>query len=329
MVGAHLVCTMLRQGFGVRAIKCPDDNTGYTKSILSLYSDDYENLFNEIEWVEARYDDPGQMSAALEGVCKVFCCLKPRLSGEQSISDNVETIRNIIAAVQDSDCEYMMYLSSVYALGEEQELSDINEKSQRDPKGKYTKISNAFYMCEMEVWRAIQEGLRAGIINTASVLGPGDWKNDKSVFVCNQLMREYYTDGVSGIVSINDLVKCIMAMAKQQICNENFVVCGHNVSCKDFFRMFAEAQEVEPPTKHASTLRILLWKLKYAMQSIREKRRPIIDDEFFHDLTQFRTYDNSKSINRIIIGYEPIEESIKMVCELHKKSMLNIATSSK
>ncbi|MCQ2250403.1 MAG: NAD-dependent epimerase/dehydratase family protein [Bacteroidales bacterium] len=329
MVGAHLVCTMLRQGFDVRATKCPCDNTEYTKNILSLYSDDYENLYNEIEWVDADYDDPESMASVMEGVCVAFCCIQPTLTGKVSISHNVERIRNIAAAVRDSECEYMMYLSSVYALGEEPDLNDISEKSQRNPKGKYTKMSDAYYQCEMEVWRAMQEGLKAGIINAASVIGPGDWKFDRSKFVSNALMRNYYTDGVSGFVSINDLVKCIMAMAKQRICNENFVACGHNLCCKDLIYLFAKGLHADPPSRKASRIRIMFWKMRYAMQSLMEKRRPIVDDEFFHDLTQFRTYDNSKSINRIIISYEPIEDTINMVCALREKSLALMATSSK
>ncbi len=320
MTGAHLICTLLRQGLAVRATRTPGDNTEYTKAIINLYSDDSELLFNEIDWVDVDYNDPESMETALDGICSAICCIEPKLSKNITIDHNVETIRNILNAVKDSECEYFCYLSSVRALGDEDDDCEITELSQRNPKGNYSKSSQNYYYCEMEVWRAMQEGLKAGIVNTAAVLGPGDWENDRSKFLNDKLARVYYTEGVTGLVGVNDLVKCIMTMVRKKICNENFIVSADNVSYRDLQSFFAKYLSTNKATKKAGWLRLTLWKIQYAIKSLLSDRRPFVDSDFFDELTDFRLFSNAKSLTRLIIQYEDIETSVETICKYYKKS---------
>lgn len=320
MTGAHLICTMLRQGFAVRATRTLGEDTEYTKNILRLYTDDAEILYNEIDWVYVDYNDPDTLETALDGICSTICCITPKLGKNISIDDNVNIIHNIINAVKDSECEYFCYLSSVRALGDESDTTEITEKSQRNPKGKYSKSSQAYYLCEMEVWRAMQEGLNAGIINTAAILGPGDWHNDRSKFLNDKMSKVYYTEGVTGLVSVNDLVKCIMTMVRKKISNESFIVCADNISYRDLQSYFQKHLGQKVSTRKAGWLRLCLWKIQYAIKSLISGRRPFIDSDFFDELTQFSIYSNRKSLRKLIIQYEEVENSVKNICKYYKKS---------
>lgn len=319
MNGAHIICSMLRQGFSVRAARTPGDNTEYTKYILSLYSHDYEKLYSEIDWVDVSYDDPDSLDMAMDGICATICCIDPKLTKSKSMEDNVQTVRNIIDAIKDSECEYLCYLSSVYALGDEPDGNEITEKSQRNPKGNYSKLSNTYYNCEMEVWRAMQEGVKAGILNLAPVLGPGDWENDRSKFLNDKLAQVYYTEGVTGLVSINDVVKCVMTMVRQKISGENFIVSGQNECYRDFQRLLAKNLDQKEASRKAGWLRMLIWKIQYGIKSLLSDRRPYIDDIFFDEITKFNVYSNEKSINRLISHYEDIDETVKYLCNIFKK----------
>lgn len=322
MVGAHLVCALLRNGNAVRAIKVPGANTEYTRHILRLYSDDYEVMYNEIDWVELDYSNTELLSDAFQDIQAAICCLDPTVSTYGSIEDNVETVRCILEAAKAAECPYLCYLSSLSALGDEPDHNEITEKSQRDPKGNHSNSSNTYYYCEMEVWRAMQEGLKAGIINSAPILAPGDWIHDKSQFLNDNMAKVYYTDGVTGLVGINDLIKCIMSMIRQKISNENFIVCAANVCYRDLQYLFAKELDSSVATKKAGKFRLLIWKMQYAIKSILNRRRPIINEEFFNDLTRFSLYSNRKSIDRLIICYEDLESTVKNVCKYYRKSMM-------
>ena len=220
MVGAHLTCAMLRQGLSVRVAKAKGDDPAYIKHVLSFYTADYEGQFNEIEWADIDYDDITSLQDAMQGVCTVFCCKIPNLLRCRSINDNVLEIKNILNAAQESDLKGFVYLSSYRALGEEPDDKEVNEQSQRNPKGKYIKFDIVHYRCEMEVRRAMEEGLNASILAPTVVLGPGNWITDTSHLIPETAQRRYFTYGVTGFVGVNDVVKCLMSLARNKIYGE-------------------------------------------------------------------------------------------------------------
>lgn len=328
MVGAHLVCSLLQQGQSVRAVLSPGDDPKYTKHILSLYSDDYELLYNEIDWVKTPLDDLSSLSDAVEDICVTLYCITPKLSSIRYIEDNVAEIKNVISAVQNSSCGYFLYISNISALGDEPDMTEISELSQRNPKGVYSQISQAYFQCEIEVRRAMQEGLNAGILNSAAVLGPGDWKTDSSSFIPESQNMKLYADGVTGLVGVNDLIKCIMIMVKEKY-NDSYIVCSENMSCGELI-MYID-NNLNPNNKvkrkKASPLMLKIYKAAYAIKSILTGRRPIIDGEYFDNLTRFRLYSNRKSINKLITNYQTVEEVVETICNIYLKD--KNATSAK
>lgn len=319
MVGAHLTCALLRQGQSVRATRCKGDLPEYTRHILSFYTDDYEGQFNEIEWVDADYDDPTSLADAMDGVCTVFCCKIPKLSFGHGIDNNVLEIKNIINAAQDKGIKSFIYLSSYHTLGEEPDTKEITELSQRNPKGKYDSFSLAHYRCEMEVQRAMEEGLNAAIAAPTVVLGPGNWTTDTSHLFPDSAQRKYFAYGVTGFVGVNDVVKCLLTLARKKIFGEKFIVSSQNMSFLDIHRLLAEKTGNPVPQKSAPKSVISLYKFCYAIKSIFTGRRPIVNSLYINSLTMFRLFDNSKSLRRLVVAYEPIESVIETISRIYKE----------
>ena len=318
MVGAHLVCALLRQGMRVRAMLCKGDDPEYTKHILSFYTNDFEGQFNEIEWVDADYNDITSLSDAMKDVCTVFCCKVPKVTWRHSINDNVFEIKNIVAAAQESDIKSFIYLSSYHTLGEEPDTKEINELSQRNPKGKYSDFALAHYHCEMEVRRAMEEGLAASILAPSVVIGPGNWTTDISHQFPDAKQREYTTLGVTGFVGVNDVVKCLLMLARKRIHGEKFIANSQNMSYKNLHRLIAQQLGTPVPQKLATKRVIALYKVCYVTKSIFTGRRPLLNKLYTDSLNDFRLIDNTKSINRLIAAYEPIDSVIKTVSRIYK-----------
>jgi nucleoside-diphosphate-sugar epimerase len=320
MLGAHLAYAMLKQGQRVRAVMCSKcDDKNFTKHILSYYSGDYENLFNEIEWVEACPLDLEAMTEAFQGGEAVFYCRKPFLSTKHSFDDNIEEIRNVITAIRENSVKYFYYISSLDVLGQEPDYKLITENSQRNPKAKYPTMTMLNYMCEMEVQRALNEDIEGAIANTGIILGPGDWKTDTSRLFPLTLTYNYYAKGVTGFVSVNDVVKSLMTMARKKITGERFILVSENLSYHQVLKLMTQKLNAPEPKKYANSFRMTIYKACYIGKSLLTGRRPILDNAYFNRMTSFEIFSNKKSIGTLIVNYEPIEQVIEETAQIYLK----------
>ena len=71
------------------------------------------------------------------------------------------------------------------------------------------------YGAEMEVWRASQEGVQIVIVNPGVILGAGFW-NSGSGTMFSKIHKgfNFYSEGITGFVSVNDVVKVMMELMK-------------------------------------------------------------------------------------------------------------------
>ena len=67
------------------------------------------------------------------------------------------------------------YVSSIAALSRYEDNDEVTEENYWKPNAKNSNYAISKYLSEQEVWRGIQEGLPAVIINPSVILGPGDW----------------------------------------------------------------------------------------------------------------------------------------------------------
>ena len=320
MLGAHLACAILKQGQRVRAVMCSKcDDVNFTKHILSCYSDDYETLFNEIEWTEACLSDPEALTEAFKGGDTVFYCRRPYLNTKHSMEDNIDEIRNVISAVRESSVEYFYYISSLDTLGQEPDYKLITETSQRNPKGKYPAMTMLNYMCETEVQRALNEDVKGAIANTGIILGPGDWKTDSSRLFPLTLTYNYYAKGVTGFVGVNDVVKCLMTMARKKITGEKYILVSENLSYHQVLKMMTQNLGAPEPQKYANSFRMTVYKFCYIGKSFLTGRRPLLDKAYFNRMTSFEIFSNRKSIGTLIVNYEPIERVIEETAQFYLK----------
>ncbi len=324
MLGAHLVLILLKKGRQVRALKTKHSNIEKTRQILSFYSNDYNNLFSEIDWVEGDLLNYHTLASTLEGVDTVFNCasLIPIKFGNRlrMIEDNTNAAKNLAMAALDNNVKYFCHVSSIDALGDESnEYKEITENSQRNPKGKYSAYSEAKFMAEMEIWKAINEGLKAGIINPSTIIGPGEWKKGTPrIFDIVNKGLNFYVDGVTGFVGVKDVVTCMLQMAKEQITGQRFIINSQNFSCNTLLQLIANNLGVKQPKYKASKFLLkLLQSTSYLKAFLLNKRAPINTD-FINKATGFHLYSNDKSKGRLIADYQALDSVVEEVCQIYK-----------
>src|SRR5204862_1154488 len=92
------------------------------------------------------------------------------------------------------------------------------------------------YNAEREVWRGVQEGLNAVIVNPSIIIGPGNWTTGSSNIISSASKgMKYYTHGVTGFIDVRDVSRCMILLMENEIKNERFILCSENIAYKDFF----------------------------------------------------------------------------------------------
>lgn len=324
ILGAHTICTLLQKGLQVRAVKSDKSDMLRFKKIMGYYFSDSDNLYDEIDWMDGDPFDRESVMEVLDGVDYVFNCSIPLFFGlrknEDMVADSVQATALLVDCAIESGVKYFCHVSNVQALGEEPEMREITEDSPRDPKTKYTGFSQASFLCDMEVWRGFEEGLKGSILNTGLIIGPGDWTRDSSAIIHRIAKRfHFYTKGVTGFVGVKDVVRCMLSVAKQNILKERFIVVSQCMSFAELLFIIADTLGVKRPNINASKFILLIIKFIYRIRCIFTKKNPRLTDDYISLLIKFSLYSNNKSLNRIIAGYQPMEQVVKEICKLYKE----------
>jgi nucleoside-diphosphate-sugar epimerase len=317
-VGRHLVRFLSGKGEQVRALY---QNTPPDEELKSLP--------NTI-WQQCDLLDVYDVEAAMEGVAEVYHCAaivsfhakdKPYM-----LHFNVESTANVVNEALERGIRKLIYLSSVAALGRNGEQKIITEEEQWEESRYNSSYGYSKNMAEMEVWRAIGEGLSAAILNPGIILGAGDW-NKGSAALMRIVNKEfpYYTAGINSWVDVADVVNTAWQLMKSDIEAERFIVSGGNFAYKDIFTMMANALKKRPP--HIAANRFmsdLVWRFG-KLKSRFTGKSPSVTKEMARTAQERCFYDNSKLLKALPnFSYTPIELTIEgmasaFINDLNKK----------
>ncbi len=74
ILGRIIVLELLKRGKEVRASKRPGSNLNEVRHSYRFYTDNPDDFFNKIEWVDVNFNDPDSLQAALKGIEEVYHC---------------------------------------------------------------------------------------------------------------------------------------------------------------------------------------------------------------------------------------------------------------
>jgi nucleoside-diphosphate-sugar epimerase len=179
------------------------------------------------------------------------------------------------------------------------------------------------YFAEMEVWRAVSEGLDAVIVNPVIVFGYGDW-NSGSLSIFKNAYEEFpwYTDGISGFVDVRDVIKAMTALMNSDVKAERFILSGDNWKYYDVFATAAKYFGKKGPSKKVTPfIAGMVWRMEW-LKSKFTGRSPLLTRETTLTARTKVYFENSK-IKKFLPGFEytPLEETIQWSCGEFKKNM--------
>ncbi|MBD0830937.1 NAD-dependent epimerase/dehydratase family protein [Aestuariibaculum sediminum] len=324
LVGSHLLYKLTSTNNSVRAIYRTEHKLAQVKDVFATYTNDFEALFNKIEWVQADLLDITALELALSNIdivyhCAAFVSFEPD-KYHLLRKTNIEGTSNLVNICLSKNIKKLCYVSSIATLGKPTNSLDINEETVWNPEDKNTVYAITKYGAEMEVWRATQEGLNAVIVNPGVILGAGIWKyGTGSLFKKASKGNPFYTSGSVGLVDVHDVVEIMIKLMESNIINERFILVAETWSFKDFLEKLAISVNGKIPKKEASKFLLdILWRLDWFVHKITGKRRQLTR-HLTNTLCSKRAYSNAKIKTALNYNFRAVNDTITEIGSLYLK----------
>ncbi len=236
---------------------------------------------------------------------------------------NITGTANVVNACLQANIKKLVHVSSVSALLKTEGVKHITEQMQwLKPKDTsyygYTK-----FMGEMEVWRGMEEGLDAAIVNPSIILGYGDWEQGSSkIFKTYYDEFPWYSEGTMGFVGAADVAKAMYLLMQNNNTNGRYIVNAENLPFKYVFDNIAKCFNKKKPykkiTKLTALLAVWLARAKYFVTG----KAPLITKETAASAVQHAVYNNEKLLKDIPgFSYTPISRVIEDACAVFKQNI--------
>lgn len=319
-LGAHLLIELLNNNQNIRAIKRENSDLNFVKKIFSYYHQDVDYLYKKIEWVDADVMDIFSLEDAMQGVEKVYHCaavvsFSPK-DKTRLFDTNVKGTANVVNTSLRMQIKKLCFVSSIAAIGRSENNQQTTEETEWKSSKRNSNYAVSKYNAEMEIWRGIEEGLNAVIVNPSVILGPGDWKSGSAkIFDTLGKGSKFYTEGVNGFVDVRDVAKVMFLLMESEIINERFIVSSENLSYRELFTLILKAYHMKAP--HIEAPRILL-ELFWRFERIRGNLfniRPLITRETVNTSQSKYYYSTEKLQKAIGFQFKPMAEIINFTAK--------------
>ncbi|MCH7637897.1 MAG: SDR family oxidoreductase [Bacteroidetes bacterium] len=237
-LGATLTRQLVAGGHAVRILR-------REHSKLDLLND----TANRLEHVIGDVTDYPSVLAAMEGVQHVYHAAAYVGFGgkkdEARLMDvNVRGTANVADAAREAGVMQMVHVSSIAALGRTRGHHEpIDETAEWTASKENSAYAVSKHLAEMEVHRAIAEGLDAVLVNPSLIFGPGRPGENSMAIV--EKVRDGRVPGIpSGgtcVVDVEDVAAGIRAAMERGATGERYILGGENLSWANIFGTLAEA----------------------------------------------------------------------------------------
>ena len=330
LVGAHVLYELVSAGCTVKALKRKTSDLQQVVKTFSRYSDNSEKLFQQIEWVDGDMLDYFSLEKILKGVTEIYHCaaivaFDPR-ERQKMISNNVEGTANLVNAALENGVRKICHVSSIAALGRLENGQLVTEETNWMPSKKISGYSESKFFSEAEIWRGIQEGLDAVIVNPSIIFGPANWETGSAkMFKTIWDGLKFYTKGVTGFVDVKDVARAMILLMQdenfEKAKNQRYLLSSENVSYQAIFGQIADALGKPRPKYFASNLLLaFVGQAATIGSAITRKPSMISRDSVSNSNADFR-FDGSKITRTVEFSYLPVSESIKQTAGFLKKDM--------
>jgi Nucleoside-diphosphate-sugar epimerases len=324
LLGAHLVAALLEKNNRIKALKRKHSDLSLLKRVLSRQYDDVEARMARIIWIDGDVLDYDILEHALQDVDEVYHCaaivsFRPE-DKEKMMQINIEGVANMVNAALKCKVKKFCHVSSIASLGRATNNAFISESTEWSESSNNTQYAISKHAGEMHVWRGMEQGLQAVIVNPSVILGAGNW-NSGSTQIFSTVAKgfPFYTFGINGFVDVKDLVHAMMLLMEQSRFGKRFVVSADNVSYREIFALIANNLGKTAPWIPAyKWMAQLTWRVIKLYGKLLGKT-PVVTEETANTAVHKHFYSSEKLISETGFSFTPFHQSIAEICKLYKE----------
>ncbi|MDC1533955.1 NAD-dependent epimerase/dehydratase family protein [Polaribacter sp.] len=319
LVGAHLLYHLAKTAPEIRAIYRTEEKIIGVKKIFSTYTDD-PSLFAKITWLKADITDVPAMIPAFVGVEKVYhCAAFISFNSKDYIKMrkvNIHGTAIIVNLSIDAKIKKLCFVSSIACIGNSIQGNPITEENEWNKELDNSGYAITKFGAETEVWRASQEGVEVVVVNPGVILGSGFWDTGSGkIFSSVSKGLRYYTEGVTGFVGVNDVVKAMILLMDSEVKNERFILVSQNKSFKEILFSIADALGKRRPSYKVRPWQTsLFWRISKIL-SLFTKKAPTMSKYAARSAHGISKYSSEKISNTLDFKFTKITEVIIDACK--------------
>lgn len=321
MLGTHVAIDLLRRGSKVAGLIRP----GGSKTALLRSFEFYgvSDLADQITWLEGDVLDVISLQEAISSADTVYHCAAVvsyhPADRKAMYKVNVEGTANVVNACIAAGNRTLVHVSSIAAIGRTGAEQALKEESPWVESSHTTHYAITKHLSEMEVWRGIQEGLRAVIFNSGFIIGPGDFSRS-SAALFTRLSRSvpFYPPGGTGFITASDAAKCLVELTVQKHHGERFIGVAENRLMRDIFTLVSGALGQKSPKREVRPYMLWIALLTETLREWISGKKALVTREIIGNMKGVHKYDNSKLTQAIGIEFETIDSAIAHTARLFR-----------
>ena len=164
LLGSHIIESLVKEKIEVLALKRKDAKIP-----------DFISHFTTIKWIEGDLFDVTLLEECVDRSEAVIHTAAIVNFSTRNLGllykTNVESTKNLVNICLQKASIYFIHISSVAALGRDGTNLLLNEKATWSEGEGNTNYARSKHLAEVELWRGIEEGLKASIVNPSVILG--------------------------------------------------------------------------------------------------------------------------------------------------------------
>jgi dihydroflavonol-4-reductase len=317
LVGSHLVLHLLEQNLTVKALFRNENGKIKVKKVFEFYKK--QDLFDRIVWCQADILEIPSLENAFQEIEYVYHCaalvsFDPK-DEENLRKINIEGTANIVNFCLNFKIKKLCYVSSVAALGDLlPHETVVNEETEWNPEISHSDYAISKYGAEMEVWRVQQEGLNVIVVNPGVILGPLFWtEGSGEIYQKVKKGLSFYTKGITGFVTINDVVKPMVLLMQSNLINEKFILVSENKTYQDLAFAIADILKVKRPKTYATNIMTnFAWRLDWFLAVFFSKKR-VLTKSLANSLHSQDLFSSKKIVKVLDYKFEKIDGYLKTI----------------
>lgn len=318
ILGANLIWELVLQNKPVIAAKQSTSSLNNIKELFRINNNtEHENYFNKITWIDLDLFDIHEIEETLikYKITTVYHC-----AGLVSFSDkdkeklfkvNEYATANLVDACLVFPSIHLCHVSSIATINNSDYQSTLDESVFWKTSGHESFYAISKYNGERQVWRGIEEGLSAVIVNPGVILSLGfNLHGSNKIFELSEKGSAYYPTGFSAYVAASDVAQCMIKLIELKVSGQRYIICENNYSHKDIIHTVQHQINKPLSTKEANFTHLYLLYLTSKFLNFFRFRAISFSKASIFSLLNLQNYSNAKVIKETGHIFKPVKNLI-------------------